>query len=64
MALKEALTNLYWYKSDLRSFLTSTLGNTSLLGTLNWEDYKRNIVSSLVDYMAKRGGSISVSFFS
>ena len=56
MALKEALTNLYWYKSDLRSFLTSTLGNTSLLGTLNWEDYKRNIVSSLVDYMAKRGG--------
>ena len=56
VALKEALTNLYWYKSDLRSFLTSTLGNTSLLGTLNWEDYKRNIVSSLVDYMAKRGG--------
>ena len=56
VALKEALANLYWYKSDLRSFLTSTLGNTSLLGTLNWEDYKRNIVSSLVDYMAKRGG--------
>ena len=56
MALKEALANLYWYKSDLRSFLTSTVGNTSLLGTLNWEDYKRNIVSSLVDYMTKRGG--------
>ena len=47
VALKEALANLYWYKSDLRSFLTSTLGNTSLLGTLNWEDYKRNIVSSV-----------------
>ena len=23
VALKEALTNLYWYKGDLRSFLTS-----------------------------------------
>jgi len=55
VALKEALANLYWYKSDLRSFLTSTLGNTALLGALNWEDYKRNIVSSLVDYMTKRG---------
>lgn len=54
VALKEALTNLYWYKSDLRSFLTSTLGNPALLGSLNWEDYKRNIVSTLVDYMAKR----------
>jgi hypothetical protein len=54
VALKEALTNLYWYKSDLRSFLTSTVSNPSLLGSLNWEDYKRNIVSTLVDFMVKR----------
>lgn len=25
LALKQALTDVYWYKSDLRSFLTSTL---------------------------------------
>ena len=38
VALKEALTNLYWYKGDLRSFLTSTLTNPALLSRLNWGD--------------------------
>jgi hypothetical protein len=54
VALKEALTQLYWYKNDLRSFLTSALVTPGLLEGLNWEDYKRNIVSRLVDFMAKR----------
>jgi hypothetical protein len=54
VALKEALTHLYWYKSDLRSFLTTTLANPSLLANLNWDDYKRNVVSALVDFIAKR----------
>jgi hypothetical protein len=49
VALKEALTSLYWYKSDLRSFLTSCLTDTRLLATLDWGDYKRNIVASLID---------------
>jgi hypothetical protein len=54
VALKDALTNLYWYKNDLRSFLTGTLANSSLLGGINWDNYKRNIASTLVDCMAKR----------
>lgn len=54
VALKEALSAMYWYKSDLRSFLSTTISNPSLLAPLNWEDYKRNIVMQLVDYMAKR----------
>lgn len=54
VALNEALSTLYWYKSDLRSFLTTTISNPALLAPLNWEDYKRNIVMQLVDYMAKR----------
>ena len=54
VALKEALSTVYWYKSDLRSFLTTTISNPALLAPLNWEDYKRNIVGQLVDYMAKR----------
>ena len=53
VALKEALTNLYWYKSDLRSFLASTLANPAILGGLNWSDYKRNIVSTVVDFMTR-----------
>ncbi|MBZ5497933.1 MAG: hypothetical protein LAP85_16135 [Acidobacteriia bacterium] len=54
VALKEAVTQLYWYKSDLRSFLTNTLVTPGLLEGLNWDDYKRNIASKLVDFMAKR----------
>jgi hypothetical protein len=49
LALKEALASVYWYKSDLRSFLLHTLSDASLLARLNWDDYKRNIVSTLVD---------------
>lgn len=52
-ALREALVAVYWYKSDLRSFLTQSLGDSSLLARLNWDDYKRNIVSSLVDHLAQ-----------
>lgn len=52
-ALAEALTNIYWYKSELRSFLTHTISDSSILSKLNWEDYKRNIVSTLVNFLAK-----------
>jgi hypothetical protein len=54
VALKEALTNLYWYKADLRSFLTSTLTNSAVLSRLDWEGYKRNIVGQVVDYLEER----------
>jgi hypothetical protein len=54
VALKEALANVYWYKADLRSFLTSTLSSPLLLSCLNWSDYKRNIVGALVDYLESR----------
>jgi hypothetical protein len=52
-ALKEALSTAYWYKSDLRSFLTNSLSDPQLLARLNWDDYKRNIVGSLVDDLAQ-----------
>lgn len=52
-ALSEALTNIYWYKGELRSFLTQTISDTTILTQLNWEDYKRNIVSTLINFLAK-----------
>lgn len=52
-AVKEALTHVYWFKSELRSFLSHTLSDPSILGRLNWEDYKRNIVATLVDFLGK-----------
>ena len=53
ISLKEALTKVYWYKRDLRTFLHSALGQSALLSGLNWDDYKRNVVNSLIDYMAR-----------
>ncbi len=53
IALKEALTNIYWYKSDLRSFITNTITNSSICNHLDWSDYKRNIASRLVDILIK-----------
>lgn len=52
-ALKQALTHVYWYKSDLRSFLLNTISNPGILSRLNWDDYKRNIVTTLVEFLAK-----------
>ena len=34
-ALKEALTNVYWYKSDLRSFIMNTISDPSILARLD-----------------------------
>ena len=52
-ALKQALTHVYWFKSDLRSFLLNTISNPSILSRLNWDDYKRNIVTALVEFLAR-----------
>ena len=52
-ALKEALTLVYWYKSNLRSFLSQCLSDPAVLSRLDWFDYKRNIVGTLVDHLAK-----------
>ena len=52
-ALKEALTNVYWYKAELRSFIIHTISDTNILSRLDWSDYKRNIVTRLIDFFAK-----------
>lgn len=53
MALRKALTDIYWYKDDLRKFLTSALGGPGLLSGLNWDDYKRNVAGELVDRLER-----------
>jgi len=53
IALKEALCSIYWYKSDLRSFLSNCTGNPAFIGTLNWDNYKRQIVTDLIDELTK-----------
>jgi len=53
VALKEALCSIYWYKSDLRSFLSNCTGNATLVNTLNWDNYKRQVVADLVDVLVR-----------
>ena len=51
VSLKEALCAIYWYKGDLRSFLQQSLSDPSLLNRVNWQNYKRQIISDLVDLL-------------
>jgi restriction endonuclease Mrr len=53
VALKEALCNIYWYKADLRSFLQQCLSNPAVLATLNWDNYKRQVVADLVECLCR-----------
>ena len=55
IALKDALSTIYWYKSDLKSFLGACLKNKTILCSLNWNDYKRQIISDLIDKMSEHG---------
>jgi hypothetical protein len=50
LALKEALSSVFWYKRDLRDFLDNTFPSEKrLISSLNWDNYKWQIVSELVD---------------
>lgn len=51
-SLKEALTNIYWYKANLISFLKNSLRNPGILSRIDYGAKKRDMVTSLVDYMA------------
>jgi hypothetical protein len=54
IALKEALCSVYWYKKDLRTFLTHCLSNKAILAQINWADkdyHKREIASDIVDLL-------------
>jgi len=57
MALKEALCSVYWYKSELRGFLQLCLSNPGILSSFNWENYKRQIASDVVDYLVSNPGA-------
>lgn len=52
IALKDALCAVYWYKSDLRSFIHACVSDPKVLAKLNWDDYKRQVASDLVDMLS------------
>ncbi|GIF51123.1 hypothetical protein DFJ67_0282 [Asanoa ferruginea] len=53
-ALKDSLSLIYWYRSDLVSFLQSALSGTpEILAVATWDGPKRNIASHIVDVLAR-----------
>lgn len=47
-ALGESLRCLYWYKDDLRSFLTRAGLPRSIVAPLDWSSHKRVVVRELL----------------
>lgn len=50
-ALTEALATIFWFKKDLRSFLTAGLDDQALLSGVDWDDYKRASIDVVVGRM-------------
>ena len=50
-ALKDALCHIYWYKNDLRSFLEACIMDKRVIAQINWNNYKRQIVSDIIDVL-------------
>lgn len=55
LALKEALTHIYWKKQDLRSFVYHTVENKLFISTIDWDNYKKaESAGILVERMVAR----------
>ena len=54
LALKEALSVIYWRKENLRDFIKLTLNNSAIVGTIDWTGTKRESVKELVERMTNR----------
>ena len=51
-ALKEALTAIYWFKSDLESFIRNCVKHPEIITRVSFSDNKRVVASRLVDLLA------------
>jgi hypothetical protein len=59
IALKEALSSIYWYKDDLRSFLSKIIKSSNIIGRVNWHGYKREIADFVIEELINEDGSQS-----
>jgi hypothetical protein len=54
-ALKEALTQIYWRKKDIRSFIYHTIQNKAIVSTIDWKNNVKNeSIHILIDRMVAR----------
>ena len=64
VALKEALSQIYWYKADQQTFLYNTVKQPAVLAKVNWNDYKifiseQEIYCKIPKYIARDTNSNS-----
>jgi hypothetical protein len=53
VALKEALTNIYWYKGDLKTFLMDAVRVPEILARMDWQAPKRETAHSIVELLRR-----------
>lgn len=54
IALKDALSSIYWTKQDLRFFIQNTVSHQEVVAYIDWSQTKYESCSQLIDYMSKR----------
>jgi len=54
LALKEALSVIFWKKEELQDFIKLTITNNAIIGTINWSGTKRESVEELIERMTNR----------
>lgn len=55
IALKDALSKIYWYKKDAKKFVEYTINNNAILLTIDWiNNTKYESISQLIDRMNNR----------
>lgn len=54
IALKDALSLIYWKKEELQDFLKIAIENSTIISTVNWTVTKRESVKELVERMLNR----------
>lgn len=54
LALKEALSVIFWKREDLQDFIKLSIDNKAILGTINWNVTKREAVKELIERMTDR----------
>ena len=51
-ALTEALSTMFWFKNDLRTYLVAATGDAAMVASLDWSSYKRRIADEFVQLLA------------
>lgn len=54
IALKDALSSIYWTKQDLRFFIQNTVSHPEVVSYVDWSQTKYEVCSQLIDHMTTR----------